>query len=132
MTAALRELVRQRAIGRCEYCRMPQAAMPDAPFHVEHVVARQHRGTEDPANLALACPQCNCCKGTNLAGIDPDSAREARLFHPRSDLWDEHFTFDGERIHGLTAVGRTTAWLLRMNSGPYVMLRRQLMDEGVW
>jgi 5-methylcytosine-specific restriction endonuclease McrA len=26
---------------------------------IEHIVARQHGGSDDPANLALACPECN-------------------------------------------------------------------------
>jgi hypothetical protein len=28
-------------------------------FHVEHIVPRQHGGTDDPNGLALACDRCN-------------------------------------------------------------------------
>lgn len=38
--------VRRRAGKRCEYCRVPQAAFR-RPFHIEHIVARQHGGTEE-------------------------------------------------------------------------------------
>src|SRR5437016_3905081 len=38
-------------------------------FHVEHIVARQHGGSDTVENLALACPECNRHKGTNLTGI---------------------------------------------------------------
>src|SRR4051794_18394911 len=31
--------------------------------HVEHIVARQHGGADDPDNLALACNRCNASKG---------------------------------------------------------------------
>ncbi len=54
MDAALREFVRRRAGDRCEYCRLPQHAV-DGRFHVEHIVAQQHRQDDRPANLALAC-----------------------------------------------------------------------------
>lgn len=40
MDAALRELVRRRASGRCEYCRLPQDAAPYFTFHVDHIRAR--------------------------------------------------------------------------------------------
>jgi 5-methylcytosine-specific restriction endonuclease McrA len=65
---ATRDLVRRRAGDRCEYCLLPQQAMPLLSFHVEHVIAKQHLNdaTDDPANLALACNRCNAYKGTNL------------------------------------------------------------------
>ena len=40
MDAATRGLVWQRAGDLCEYCRIPQEAMPLIPFHVEHIVAQ--------------------------------------------------------------------------------------------
>ncbi|MCC6362714.1 MAG: HNH endonuclease [Bryobacterales bacterium] len=39
--------------------------------HVEHVVPRQHGGTDEISNLALACHRCNLQNGLNLTGIDP-------------------------------------------------------------
>jgi hypothetical protein len=53
-----------------------------------------------------------------------------RLFDPRRDRWSEHFKFDGSRIVGLTAVGRTTARVLQMNSDDRVELRAVLTDLG--
>ena len=85
MEAAIRDLVRRRAGNRCEYCGLPQSAVPHAPFHVEHVVARQHGGSDDPVNLALACDRCNLHKGPNLSGIDPEADATVSLFHPRND-----------------------------------------------
>jgi hypothetical protein len=43
MEAALERLVRQRASGRCKYCRLPQAAS-GIPFEIDHIRARQHHG----------------------------------------------------------------------------------------
>jgi len=55
-----------RAGNRCEYCRLPEE-LSDVPFHVEHIVARQHQGGDELSNLALACDRCNLYKGPNLA-----------------------------------------------------------------
>ncbi|HXK00748.1 MAG TPA: HNH endonuclease [Verrucomicrobiae bacterium] len=48
--------------------------------HVEHIIAKQHGGSGDAENLALACHRCNLQKGPNLTGIDPQTAEVARLF----------------------------------------------------
>jgi hypothetical protein len=82
MDAALRHLVRRRADGRCEYCRLVQKMEP-LSFHIEHIVSRQHGGTDSPDNLALASHHCNLRKGTNLTAIDTDAGLLTRLFHPR-------------------------------------------------
>jgi len=50
---AIREFVRLRAGDRCEYCRLPQHAV-DGRFHVEHIVAQQHRQDDGPAPRPLA------------------------------------------------------------------------------
>ena len=88
MDARLRELVRQRAGDRCEYCRLRQQHDRFHTFHVEHIVARQHRGSDGLENLAWACHQCNAHKGTNLATFDPDTNEVVRLFHPRLQQFD--------------------------------------------
>jgi 5-methylcytosine-specific restriction endonuclease McrA len=85
MDEATKEEVRRRAAGRCEYCRLPDAHVV-TPFNVEHVVARQHRGSDTLGNLAYACLRCNLHKGPNLTGIDPKSKKLTRLFNPRRHL----------------------------------------------
>lgn len=108
MEASVRKQVQRRAGDRCEYCRLPQASDPYHLFHVERVRARQHGGTDDPSNLALACHHCNFHKGTNLVGVDPDTNAATRLYHPRHDSWEDHFALEGPRIVGRTGIGRTT------------------------
>jgi hypothetical protein len=71
--------VRDRAQERCEYCRIPQFALP-LPFQIDHIVAEQHGGITALDNLALACPHCNRYKGPNIAGLDPASGKLVRLF----------------------------------------------------
>jgi hypothetical protein len=51
MDAQTRELVWRRAGQRCEYCRIHLDDEPFYRFHVEHVVAKQHPGGDDPDNL---------------------------------------------------------------------------------
>ena len=89
MRQALRDHVRRRAGNRCEYCRLRPEHDRFHFFHVEHIVARKHGGTDEVENLALACQQCNLHKGTNLTGRDPDTNEIIRLFDPRKDRWDE-------------------------------------------
>ena len=132
MDARLRQIVRERAGHRCEYCRLRQAHEPTRPFHVEHIIALQHRGTDDLENLALACQLCNLLKGTNLTSLDPDTNLLTPLFHPRQHVWDEHFRMDGPVIFGLSDLGRTTVWLLEMNCVERVALRAVLIESGEW
>jgi hypothetical protein len=96
------------------------------PFHIEHVTSRQHGGKDSAENLALACHHCNLHKGTNLSGLDPKTEKLTRLFHPRLDDWSEHFTNRNGEIIGLSAIGRTTAALLRMNKDGRLQLRESV------
>ena len=130
MDAATTQLVRHRADNRCEYCRLFQS-FSDLRFHVEHIVARQHGGPDDPDNLALACPECNLHKGPNLTGIDPATNQVTPLFHPRREKWEDHFALVEGRIIGKTPTGRTTAWLLTMNVGDNLRIRQRLARLGL-
>ena len=85
MDTATRSMVRQRAGNRCEYCRILQEQMSAAAFHVDHIIPKQHGGSDDASNLALACYHCNLRKGPNLTGIDPDTGALVPLFHPRQE-----------------------------------------------
>src|SRR5688572_11901366 len=129
MNDATRELVRGRAGNRCEYCRLPQSALPFATFHVEHIVARQHGGSDDADNLALSCDRCNAFKGTNLTSIDPGTQAVVELFNPRKHAWPDHFRQAGFEIEGLSDIGRVTVRLLNMNARRRVQLREALRIE---
>ena len=130
MDHRLRQRVRERAGNRCEYCRLRQEHEPLTPFHVEHIVAGQHEGTDDFENLALACAWCNLVKGPNIAALDPMTRVLTRLFHPRHDCWSDHFRRDGPLIAGLSDVGRATVKLLRMNDPDSVDQRTLLLLIG--
>jgi hypothetical protein len=78
-------------------------------------------------NLALACPDCNRYKGPNLTTIDPQDGKVIRLFHPRIDMWEDHFEFQGAHIVGRTDIGAATARLLQMNNEDRVRVRAELL-----
>ena len=129
MNRKLLRAVWERAGDRCEYCLMPQFALP-LPFQIDHIIAEKHDGQTIESNLALACPLCNRFKGPNIAGVDPVSGETVRLFHPRNDIWGEHFAFDGARIIGRTPIGRTTVNVLAMNADDLLLIRIELGKEG--
>lgn len=131
VAATLRREVRDRADLTCEYCLQPEG---DGLFahEVEHIVAEKHRGETVSENLALACALCNKYKGTDLSSIDPDTDQIERLFHPRNDQWNDHFSLveDGH-IAPVSPVGRVTVFLLRLNRPECVEIRELQIRAGV-
>jgi len=125
LAADLRQLVSDRAQGRCEYCLLHQD-FSIYTHEVDHIVAQKHDGQTTAENLALSCLACNRHKGTDFATFDPATGEITRLFHPRNEIWVEHFLLRNGRIEGLTPVGRATAKLLRFNT-PNRILERQLL-----
>jgi hypothetical protein len=125
--AATRRLVRQRAEHRCEYCHTRQLDEPFFTYRIEHVIAVQHGGGDAEDNLALACSHCNLMKGPNLAGIDPLTDALEPLFHPRRQVWDDHFESLGPLISGKAPCGRATVRVLAMNADARVDLRREIL-----
>src|SRR5438874_285463 len=91
----LRQHVEGRARGCCEYC-FSQRRFSSAPFSVEHIVPRSRGGKTEPGNLALACQGCNNHKYAHVAAVDPISGEEVSLYHPRTDIWSEHFAWNND------------------------------------
>jgi hypothetical protein len=129
MEQALEQLIRQRAAGRCEYSHIP-AAYHRPSFEIEHIIARKHGGQTIASNLAAACFACNHRKGNDLTGLDPETRKLTKLFHPRRMKWERHFRWDGPFLVGRTATGRTTIAVLGINLPLRVRLRQELIDEG--
>jgi len=128
----LRQLVWSRAEARCEYCRLP-AAFDQEGTGIDHIRARSHGGPTNADNLCLACFWCNTYKGTNPGGYDPETEALTPLFNPRQHRWADHFVVDeasGE-ILGQSDLGRTTAYVLRLNTPDRCQLRREIFGEGV-
>jgi hypothetical protein len=127
VSTALRQMVRERAGGRCEYRLYPEE-MSFLAFEVEHIVAEKHGGATTVDNLALACPYCNRFKGTDLGSLDPETGQLTPFFNPRTQRWDEHFRFDGARIVPLTPEGRVTVAILQLNHPDRILERQRLIQ----
>ncbi len=128
---AIERLVRERASERCEYCRCPEDFSPDT-FSIEHIFPRALSGSDEEDNLAFSCQGCNGVKGVRIEAFDEVTAVFVRLFHPRNDNWNEHFRWcaDSLQVEGISAIGRATVELLRLNRRGVVNLRRVLMRDG--
>ena len=118
----------KRAQRRCEYCRLPASVYP-LPFHVDHIIARQHGGLTVLENLALSCLHCNRHKGPNIAGRDAATGELVRLFHPRQDRWIDHFEWAGSELAGRTSIGRVTIQVLAINAPDFLAVREELAGE---
>lgn len=128
----LRQAVKARAGNCCEYCRQAENRIT-LPFHIDHIIPRKHGGTDDDDNLCLACYQCNGYKGYNVAALDPHTSEPTRLYNPRNHLWSDHFLLMGNYdIVGLTAEGRTTVAVLRLNDEGRIQQRQVLAELGVY
>ena len=123
MDASVKTLLLKRADNACEYCRLPQKWYSPYKLQVEHIIARQHHGGDELDNLGIACIDCNLNKGPNIAGIDPLSLTLTELFHPRRHIWSDHFEQKRGMIAGRSSIGRTTVYVLKMNSDEQVKTR---------
>jgi len=130
MNPRLKAQVRQRAGFRCEYCHFPED-LAELRFQLDHIRPEQHGGPTVLSNLAWSCLRCNKHKGPNLSGIDPKTDHAVRLFHPREDVWQKHFTWRGPMLLGLTAVGRATINVLQCNGPDALLAREALIAEDV-
>ncbi|MBN8682210.1 MAG: HNH endonuclease [Chitinophagales bacterium] len=131
ISSALRNLVYERAHGCCEYCRS-QSEYSTQAFSIEHIFPKSKGGSNLPENLALACQGCNAHKYNKTAGLDPLTRQTVPLFHPRQQIWTEHFAWneDCSYLIGLSPSGRVTISTLKLNRRQLVNLRRVLFAVG--
>jgi len=129
--AELRRLVGERARGCCEYCHS-QARFATEAFSVEHIIPESRGGPTGADNLALACQGCNSRKASKTLVRDPGSGEMVPLFHPRLQLWNDHFQWDAActRMEGRTPIGRATVIELQLNRAGLMNLRQVLRLYG--
>ena len=118
-----RQFVRQRAKYLCEYCHSPERSSSDI-FTIDHLMPRSLGGSDEVANLALACRRC--------------SGKEVAIFNPRLQQWRDHFIWiaNGLIILGTTPIGRATCLRLDFNdelhNQGFIQESRQLWIQGGW
>jgi len=127
----LKQITFKRAQGLCEYCKSP-ANISSQPFVVEHIFPKSKGGQSTLENTALSCQGCNNYKYNKTAGIDSLTGKTANIFNPRKQSWSDHFAWsnDGNEIIGLSATGRVTLELLKLNRRELQNLRQLLGEAG--
>ncbi len=128
MYAALRAFVRERAGRRYEYCSLHEDDDDFLALHVEHVIARQHGGLDEPDMPCWTCAECNWATGLNVAGLF--GGKLYPLFNPRKQNWHRHFRWEHTILVGKTKTGIVTVQVLNINDPARVMLRENLLFEG--
>ena len=128
----IRKTVRERAAGRCKYCRSWEA-YASQPFEVDHIIPSSRDGLTELENLAYACGGCNGHKHNKVEALDPAENRSAPLFHPRKDNWLDHFSWndDYSMILGTTPTGRATVEALQLNRPGIINIRNLLRRAGL-
>lgn len=104
------------------------------PMVIDHIVPQTAGGLTEEENLWPACNRCNEFKGAQTHAPDPETLETVALFHPRKQVWHEHFAWseDGTEIVGLTPCGRATVTALKMNNPEIVVARRLWVSAGWW
>ena len=59
------------------------------------------------------------------------NAHPTFLYHPRQNIWREHFQLNGAEFMPLTAIGRVTIRLFQLNRLDRVEERQLLLDAGI-
>lgn len=102
------------------------------PFEVEHITPTSKKGKTILSNLALSCRGCNLTKSDRTEGFDAVSDEIVRLFHPRQDIWKNHFGWakDFTITIGLPPIGRATVEVLKLNRQGLINQREMLSKFG--
>lgn len=129
ITAELRQAVARRAHQLCEYCLIHEE---DTVYgcQVDHIISLKHGGATTLENLAYACAFCNRFKGSDVGSILWPTQEFVRFFNPRTDLWRDHFRFDGAMIRPLSNLGKATTQILGVNHVDRVLERQMLIALG--
>lgn len=115
----------------CAYCRTSRHNTGQ-PLTYDHILPRSKGGHSLFDNLCRACRQCNEYKADKTEAIDRRTGEATPLFHPRQNIWEEHFQWsaDGIEIIGLTAIGRATVYALQMNNPDILFARQRWVAVG--
>lgn len=105
---------------------------PTAAEQKDILEGTQARVDESQLHGPYVCSFCNAHKGTDLAGLDPQTRKLTPLFNPRRHKWNRHFRWDGSILRGLTPIGRVTIAVLNINDHARVTFRAGLIELGVF
>ena len=131
ISASLRQQIRAADRERCCYC-LTTELNSGIRLALDHVYPRSQGGATTFENVCLACRACNEFKSDTVNAIDLETGDLVRLFHPRTQVWHEHFEWvlEGTEVRGKTASGRVTVMALQMNRLAIVLSRRRWVQVG--
>ncbi|NJN77296.1 MAG: HNH endonuclease [Saprospiraceae bacterium] len=126
-----KDFIRKLAHGCCEYCQS-QEAYSTQNFSMEHIIPTHLDGSNEIDNLALSCQGCNNIKFTKIGLTDETTDEFIPFFHPRQDIWIEHFKWNDDftLIIPLTKKGEVTLKVLKMNREQVVNWRTAVLSVG--
>ncbi|MCP4426327.1 MAG: HNH endonuclease [Chloroflexi bacterium] len=127
----IRQTIAKLDKRRCAYCLSPEV-LSGIGLTFDHIAPVAAGGETSLDNLCLACRSCNEFKNVQMAGIDPESDETIPLFNPRAQRWLEHFRWDesGTLVEGITAVGRITVSVLKLNHSLIIKARTRWVMAG--
>ena len=100
---------------------------------MEHIIGRQHNGSDRLENLAYACSYCNWKKGPNISTLLVEDGSIIPLFNPRAELWHENFyILPSGLICSKTEIGEGTLRLLDFNAVERILERQILVELGFY
>jgi HNH endonuclease len=131
ISVRLQRQIRSQFRDCCAYCQTSESLLA-LTFEFEHIMPTSAGGETQLENLCLACPSCNRFKASRQMGMDSVTGETVRLFHPQLDDWGSHFRWseDATEIVALTATGRVTIELLRMNRPMLIDARAMWVEVG--
>jgi 5-methylcytosine-specific restriction endonuclease McrA len=128
---ALRQAVAERSQHRCCYCQSEEETT-GVLFVVDQIIPEVFGGSVALDNLCLTCWSCSLFKKDRIVAIDPETKTIVRLFHPREQNWQDHFSWkrNGLLIAGLTSTGRATVNSLQLNRAVLLKAREHWLEAG--
>ena len=124
----IRQVVAQRADFCCEYCLLPDKVSFYA-FHIDHIKSIKHGGSSNLENFAYSCPECNYCKGTDIASSS-ENDEIVRFYNPRKDIWSQHFEYLDGMILCKTDIAKVTERIFKFNEPDRLIFRQQLIQQN--
>ena len=83
--------------------------------------------------MAYSCPHCNQNKGSDIATfLNDESINLLRFFNLRKDNWFDHFAINNGKILSLTSIGMATINILNFNQIERIILRKELIEVGLY
>lgn len=101
-------------------------------YELDHIIPRKHGGTNELDNLAWSCAICNNNKGTDVGTFLLPELDLVRFYHPRLDVWGEHFELSNSLSAPKTDIGKATIKIFKLNDPNRIEEREFLVTAGLF